>query len=147
MTRSDAGGPTLAIGLSAMIEETVDRDMTAVAVGSGEVLVLATPVLLSLVERAAVEAVRGHLPPGTTTVGASVALAHQAPSPIGARIRVHVELDQVDGRRLRFRASVWDSAGEVANGTHVRVVVDRERFEASAKARRGPGNPIEGHPR
>jgi len=62
-------------------------------------------------------------------------------------IRVHVELDQVDGRRLRFRASVWDSAGEVANGTHVRVVVDRERFEASAKARGGPGNPIEGQPR
>jgi fluoroacetyl-CoA thioesterase len=124
-----------------MIEETVGWDMTAVAVGSGDVLVLATPVVLSFVERAAVEAVRGHLPPGTTTVGVSAALAHHAPSPIGAMIRVHVELDQMDGRRLRFRCSVWDTAGEVANGTHVRVVVDRERFEASAKARSGPGDP------
>jgi fluoroacetyl-CoA thioesterase len=94
------------------------------------------------VERAAVQAVRGHLPPGTTTVGMSAALAHHAPSPIGARIRVHVELDQVDGRRLRFRARVVDSAGEVANGTHVRVVVDRERFESRARARAVPGNPV-----
>jgi fluoroacetyl-CoA thioesterase len=123
-----------------MIEETVGKEMTAAAVGSGDVLVLATPVILSFVERAAVEAVRGHLPPGTTSMGVSVALAHLAPSPIGAKVRVHVELDQVDGRRLRFRCSAWDAAGEVANGTHVRVVVDRDRFQAGAAARTGGGN-------
>jgi fluoroacetyl-CoA thioesterase len=122
-----------------MIEETVGKEMTAAAVGSGDVFVLATPVILSFVERAAVEAVRGHLPPGTTSVGVSAALAHLAPSPIGANVRVHVELDQVDGRRLRFRCSAWDAAGEVANGTHVRVVVDRDTFEAGAAARAGPG--------
>lgn len=123
-----------------MIEEMVTDDMTAVAVGSGDVPVLATPVVLSLVERAAVEALRGHLPPGTTTVGGSAALAHQAPTPVGAKVGVRVKLDQVDGRRLRFRFTVSDPAGEVATGTHVRVVVDRKRFEATAKARAGQGD-------
>ena len=118
-----------------MIEETVTDERTAAAVGSGDVLALATPVVLSIVERAAVEAVGPHLPPGATTVGASVTLAHGAPSPLGARVRAYVELDQVDGRRLRFRFTVSDTAGEVAKGSHLRVVVDRERFEAGARAR------------
>lgn len=135
VTGSDAGGLILAIGPSAIIEEPVTGEMTAAAVGSGDVPVLATPRVLSLVERAAVEAVRDHLPSGTSTVGASVALAHHAPTPVGARVRAHVLLDQVDGRRLRFRFTVSDEAGEVANGTHVRILVDRERFEARAKAR------------
>ncbi len=135
MTQGDAEGPTPVAGLSAEIERTVTDDMTAAAVGSGDVPLLATPVILTLVERAAVEAVRGHLPPGATTVGASVALVHQAPTPVGATIQAQVVLDQVDGRRLRFRFTVSDSAGEVAHGTHDRVVVDRDRFEASASAR------------
>jgi fluoroacetyl-CoA thioesterase len=121
--------------LSTVFEETVTDDMTARAVGSGDVDVLATPALLALVERAAVQAVREHLPAGATTVGASVALVHQAPTSSGATVRVEARLDQIDGRRLRFRFTVSDRSGEVANGTHVRVLVDRERFEASARAR------------
>jgi fluoroacetyl-CoA thioesterase len=118
-----------------MVEETVTDGMTAAAVGSGDGDVLATPALLALVERAAVQALREHLPAGTTTVGASVALVHQAPTPVGARVRAEARLDQIDGRRFRFRFTVADPAGEVASGTHVRVLVDRERFEASARAR------------
>jgi predicted thioesterase len=132
---SDAGGSNLAIGLSAVVEEAVTDEMTAIAVGTAEVSALATPVVISLVERAAVEAVRDHLPSRTTTVGASVALAHHAPTPVGARVWAEVLLDQVDGRRLRFRFTVSDGSGEVANGTHVRVLVHREEFEARAKAR------------
>jgi fluoroacetyl-CoA thioesterase len=138
VTEGDASRPTLAVGLSAWFEETVTDDMTAAAVGSGDVPVLATPVLLSLVERTAVQAVREHLPPGTTTVGASVALAHQAPTPVGQTVRTHVQLDQVDGRRLRFRFTVSDGVGEIATGTHVRVVVEREQFEADSRARSYP---------
>jgi fluoroacetyl-CoA thioesterase len=134
VTTSQAGsGPTT--GLSAVIEETVTADMTSAAVGSGDVPVLATPAVLALVERAAVESLRDHLPPGTTTVGASVGLAHLAPTPVGAYVRAEVILDQIDGRRLRFRFTVSDHAGEVANGTHVRALVDRERFEREARAR------------
>jgi len=137
VNRGDGDNPTLAVGLSATVEEEVTADMTAAAVGSGDVSVLATPVILSLVERAAVQAVRDHLPKGTTSVGASVALAHHVPTPVGARVLAHVQLDQIDGRRLRFRFTVSDGTGEVASGTHVRVLVVRETFEARAQARGG----------
>ena len=123
-------------GLSSVLEETVTDQMTAASVGSGDVAVLATPAVLALVERASVESVRSHLPAGTTTVGVSVALAHQAPTPVGATVHAEAALDQIDGRRLRFRFTVADQAGQVASGTHVRVLVDREQFEATARARR-----------
>ena len=113
--------------------------MTAAAVGSGDVPVLATPMVLALVERAAMEAVREQLAEGATTVGFSAVLAHLAPTPAGAKVSAHVLLDQVDGRRLRFRFTVSDAAGEVANGTHVRVIVNRKSFEAHADARRHAG--------
>jgi len=135
VTPSDAGKATPVVGLEATVEERVTEGMTASAVGSGDVPVLATPAVLALVERASVEAVREHLPPGVTTVGSSADLTHHAPSPVGATVRAHAVLDQVEGRRLRFRFTVSDDAGEVATGTHVRVLVDRDRFEAAASDR------------
>jgi fluoroacetyl-CoA thioesterase len=135
VTPSDAYKATLVVGLEATVEEMVTEGMTAVAVGSGDVPVLATPTVLALVERASVEAVTDHLPQGTTTVGASADLTHHAPSPVGASVRAKAVLDQVEGRRLRFRFTVSDDAGEVATGTHVRVLVDRERFETDARVR------------
>jgi fluoroacetyl-CoA thioesterase len=138
MTPSDTA-PNLASGLSGALDELVTAEMTAEAVGSGDVPVLATPMVLALVERAAVEALQGHVPAGATTVGASVGLAHVAPTPVGARVRAEVHLDQVDGRRLRFRFTVSDGVGEIANGTHVRVLVDREKFDETIRTRRSGG--------
>ena len=119
-------------GLSASITETVTQAMTAAAVGSGDVAVLATPIVLALAERAAVAAVAARLPEGRTTVGSSVTLGHVAPTPVGAVVTATARLDGVEGRRLTFWFSVADPAGEVARGTHVRVVVDRAAFEAAA---------------
>jgi fluoroacetyl-CoA thioesterase len=125
-------------GAEAAVEEMVTVEMTARRVGSGDVSVLATPSLLALIERAAVAAVAGRLPPGQTTVGASVDLAHLAPTPVGASVAAIARVDRVNGRRLVFAVSVTDVAGEVARGRHVRVVVDRGRFEASAASRTEP---------
>jgi predicted thioesterase len=124
-------------GLEASLEEVVTEVMTATAVGSGDVRVLATPVVLSLVERAAVQALRGRLPEGQTSVGASVTLDHLAPTPVGAGVTATVRLQGVEGRRLTFSFSVTDPAGEVARGTHTRVMVDRERSESGAGRRTG----------
>ena len=129
--------PNLEPGLEATAEETVDEAMTASGVGSGDVHVLATPAVLALVERAAVAALRGRLPGGTTSVGSAVELRHLAPTPVGARVQARARLDRVDGSRLTFSFTVRDPAGEVARGTHVRVVVDGERFVASANVRLG----------
>jgi len=118
------------------VHEVVSEAMTADRVGSGDVRVLATPAALALVERAAVASLAGRLPDGATTVGASVELAHLAPTPVGAEVVARAHLDRVEGgRRLTFSFSVSDQAGEIAHGTHVRVVVDRRRFADAATAR------------
>lgn len=122
-------------GRQATVEETVTEDMTADRLGSGDVPVLGTPAVLALVEAAAVAAVADELEPGATTVGASVALDHLAPTPAGGTVTATAALAQVEGRRLTFRFEVTDAAGPVARGEHVRVIVDRDRFLGSARAR------------
>ena len=115
-------------GLAATVRHVVGDDDTSEAVGSGDVPVLATPVVLTLVERAAVAAVVPHLDPGTTTVGARVGLDHLAPTAAGARVSATARLETVKGRRLRFSFEVSDARGVVARGLHDRVVVQRQAF-------------------
>ncbi len=114
-------------------------DVTAERVGSGTVAVLATPEVVALVERAAVAAVGGALPEGSTTVGSRVEIDHVAPTPVGGRAEANVRLTAVDGRSLDFEFEVSDGAGPVARGRHARVVVDAERFLGSAAKRAGDG--------
>ncbi len=124
-------------GLEETLQETVTPEMTASELGSGDVSVLGTPAILALVERVAVAAVAGSLDPGSTTVGARVELDHLAPTPPGAMVSATARLEAVEGRRLTFSFEVSDPGGPVARGTHLRVVVGREAFLASARAR-GP---------
>jgi fluoroacetyl-CoA thioesterase len=116
-------------------QETVTEDVTAEAMGSGDVPVLATPAIVATVERLAVASLADALPPGTTTVGARVELEHLAPTPVGALVSVTVRLVAVDGRRLTFEFEASDPRGVVARGTHLRVAVEREAFLESARAR------------
>ncbi len=122
-------------GLRATVEETVTEGMTATALGSGDVDVLATPAVLALAEAASVAAVADHLDEGATTVGSHVDLHHLAPTPIGAIVIATSDLEDVDGRTLRFAFEVTDPGGPVARGTHTRIVVDRDRFLGTAHDR------------
>jgi predicted thioesterase len=124
------------LGAEATVSEVVTAAMTARAVGSGETSVLATPAILALVERAAAMSVERRLPNGQTTVGGSVELVHGAATPIGAIVEATARVEHVAGRRLEFSFRVCDPAGQVAGGAHVRVIVDRQRFEATAVSRR-----------
>ena len=117
------------------MEVVVDPAMTAESVGSGGVEVLATPMVAALMERAAVKLIGDALPPSLTTVGSVVRLEHLAPTPVGTTVTTTASLVSVDGRRLRFSCTVTDPAGDVARGTHERVVVDRDRFLRSAAGR------------
>jgi fluoroacetyl-CoA thioesterase len=120
-------------GLAATVRQVVSEEDTAEAIGSGDVPVLATPVVLMLVERAAVAAVAPHLEPATTTVGARVGLDHLSPTPVGARVSATARLDTVEGRRLRFSFEVSDARGVVARGIHIRVIVGRDAFLGQAE--------------
>jgi len=122
----------LVAGLSASVSLTVTDADTAVALGSGDVPVLATPRLVALAEAATVAAIAPHLSPGDTSVGTRVELDHRAATPVGATVTAEARLTTVDGRRLHFDVGVRDGTGAVAEGRVERVVVDRDRFVARA---------------
>ena len=124
----------IAPGLRAGFSHTVTEADTALAAGSGDVPVLATPKVLALVERASVEAVAGALHPGATTVGARVELEHLRATPVGATVAVEAVLERVDGRRLEFAVRVSDGERLAASGWVIRVVVDRAGFVRHAGA-------------
>lgn len=123
-------------GLRGEASLEVTEAVTADRVGSGGVPVLATPEVVSLVERAAVAALEDALPEGSTSVGSRIELEHLAPTPVGGRASAVAVLEVVDGRRLAFSFEVTDGAGVVATGSHLRAVVDRARFLAAAEERR-----------
>ena len=126
---SDEPAARLSPGLKASVELTVSEQDTAVAVGSGDVPVLASPRVLALAEEAAVGAVAGHLPDGWTSVGTWAELEHRRPTPVDGRVRAEATLIGVHGRRLEVAVAVTDGDDvEVARVRHHRALVDRERF-------------------
>ncbi len=115
-------------GLHATFRHVVTDADTALALGSGDVPVLATPRVVALVERATCLAVAGHVPPDLTTVGTRVEVDHVAPTPVGGEVLVDAVLEAVDGRKLRFGVRVTDAERTVASGAVHRVLVTRDRF-------------------
>ncbi|HEX4818850.1 MAG TPA: hotdog domain-containing protein [Acidimicrobiales bacterium] len=120
-------------GLTAEVMLAVTDDDTAIALGSGEVPVLATPRVIALVEEAAMKALEARMDPGTTSVGMRVQLDHLAPTAVGHKVRAEATLREVEGRRLVFAVSVRDERGLVAAGKVTRVIVDIDRFMDKAK--------------
>ena len=117
------------IGLTYTSTLEVTDEKTAVSLGSGDLPVLATPAMLALMENAAMLAVAGELPQGSTTVGGHISSSHLMPTPKGATVTATATLTQADGRKLTFRVEAHDQDGNLlGEGTHLRFVVDRERF-------------------
>jgi predicted thioesterase len=106
---------------------------TALALGSGDVPVLATPRLIALCEEAACLAVDGMLGDGHTSVGVRVQFDHLAPVRTGSEIVAEATLEKVEGRRLVFTVTATDAAGLVGAGKLTRVVVERRGFLAKAR--------------
>ena len=116
-------------GLNATVEIVVGTRDTAAHVGSGKIGVLATPILVTLLESAALQAVERFMPAGQQTVGTRLELSHTAATPVGMRVRAHAELIQVEGRKLTFRLHADDESEPIASGTHERLVISVDRFD------------------
>lgn len=116
------------VGLQYESHIMVAENNTAVALGSGDMEVFATPAMVALMENAAMMAVAEYLPEGSTTVGVEISTTHIKASAIGAEVTAVARLEQVDGRRLKFSLKAWDKGGVIGEGSHTRVIVDRERF-------------------
>lgn len=117
-------------------EVLVGEAHSARRLGSGRVEVFATPMMIALMEQAAVNAVASTLPPGQETVGTRLEVRHLAATPLGMRVTARAELVKVDGRTLTFAVSAADEKEPIGEGVHERVIVDRTRFEARAAAKR-----------
>jgi fluoroacetyl-CoA thioesterase len=115
-------------GMTNTLRIVVDESMTADRFGNRGVQVLATPMLVSYFELAAHQLAMRALGPGQGTVGFHVDIRHLAAAPIGQRLTFRATLTEVDGRRLVFRVEADDEQERVGEGTHVRFVVDMERF-------------------
>lgn len=115
-------------GLKYTSSVLVQKSNCASAVGSGGLDVFATPSMVALMENAAMNAVATHLPDGSTTVGSEINVAHNRPTGIGATVSATAELLSVEGRKLVFKVCAEDSTGAIGEGSHVRYIVDVERF-------------------
>jgi predicted thioesterase len=118
------------IGLKHTSELTVSGSVTAVRMGSGDMPVLATPAMLALMENAAMLAVANELPEGCTTVGGYIESSHLKPSKIGDRVCATAEVTKVDGKKIEFRVAAYCGDVLLGEGTHLRFIVDKERFMA-----------------
>lgn len=115
-------------GMSADLRFVVGDDDTAIALGSGDLPVLATPRLVAWLEAAAVAAVASGVAPDTTTVGGHIAIDHLAPSRVGSTVVAEASVTDVTGRRITFEVAASESGAPIARGRHVRYLVNREQF-------------------
>lgn len=106
----------------------VEEKHLACQVGSGDLRVLATPMMMALMENAAMCCVADELDAGSTTVGGQISSSHLKPTGLGHTVTATAELIAVEGRKLKFRISASDEEGLIGEGEHLRFVVGRDRF-------------------
>ena len=123
----------LRTGLSARVELKVTEADTAESLRTGAVPVLATPRLIALCEEASCKAIEGHLAANSTSVAKRLQFDHLVPVGIDGKVWAEATLDRIEGRRMVFTLSVSESAGLVAAGKLIRVVVDRETFLSNVR--------------
>ncbi len=110
----------------------VTEGKLAVTVGSGDLRVFATPMVVALMENAAAELAQTGLDEGYTTVGTEVSINHTSPTPIGALVWAKATLKETDGRTFKFDVEAYDKKGTVSVGTHTRVSVKADKFQKKA---------------
>jgi predicted thioesterase len=118
----------ITIGMKGEVSTLVEREDTAAEVGSGSLLVYATPCMVALMEGAACEAIEDTLSDGQTSVGISLEISHLSATPVGLEVHAVAEVTAVDGKVITFSVTAFDEAGKIGEGTHKRCLVSSQRF-------------------
>lgn len=118
----------ITVGLKGEASTLVEREDTAKEVGSGDLLVYATPCMVALMEGAACDALSGHLENDQTSVGTFLSIDHISATPVGLEVRTEAEVTAVEGKTITFQIRAFDEAGEIGHGTHKRVIVNSQKF-------------------
>ena len=115
-------------GLTHTSQLKVTEAVSAISMGSGDLPVLATPAMMALMENAAMLAVAPHLPEGSTTVGGHISASHIKPTPIGETVTATATVVKVDGKKIEFEVKAYCGDILLGEGSHLRFIVDREKF-------------------
>jgi len=124
-------------GLEGSVEITVGDQHTAPSIGSGKVRVLATPVMINLIEAAALKAIEHLLDPGYQSLGTHLDVHHVAATPVGMKASATAVVAKVDGRTVYFKVEAKDEKDLIGYGTHERVVVNVAKFDARVQKKLG----------
>ena len=125
----------ITVGMKGEAFTLVEREDTAKEVGSGDLLVYATPCMVALMEGAACEAIAAALGDNETTVGTELSIQHLSATPVGMDVRAEATVTAVDGRVISFEVAAYDEAGTIGKGTHKRALVSTQRFLDKAYAK------------
>ena len=118
----------ITVGMKGEVSTLVEREDTALEVGSGELLVYATPCMVALMEGAACEAIAEALPEEKTSVGIELNISHLSATPVGLEVRTEAEVTAVEGSIITFNVTAYDEAGKIGEGTHKRAIISTQRF-------------------
>ena len=118
----------ITVGMKGEVFTQVEREDTAKEVGSGDLLVYATPCMVALMEGAACEAIADCLSETQTSVGTGLNIQHSSATPVGLEVRAEAEVTEVNGKVITFALRAYDEAGEIGKGTHTRVIVNTQKF-------------------
>ena len=118
----------ITVGMKAEVGTLVEREDTAREVGSGSLLVYATPCMVAMMEGAACEAIAQGLSENETTVGIELNIQHLAATPVGMEVRAEATVTALEGKVITFEVKAFDEAGEIGRGTHKRVIVNSQKF-------------------
>lgn len=118
----------ITVGMKGEVSTLVEREDTAKEVGSGDLLVYATPCMVALMEGAACEAIADCLSETQTTVGTALNIEHTSATPVGLEVRAEATVTAVEGKVITFDIKAFDEAGQIGSGTHKRVLVQSQKF-------------------
>ena len=118
----------ITVGMKGTAENLCEREDTALEVGSGSLLVYATPCMAALMEAAACAAIEDALGENETTVGIELNLKHTSATPVGLEVRAEAEVTAVEGKIFSFQITAFDEAGKIGEATHKRALVNSQRF-------------------
>lgn len=118
----------ITVGMKGEAATLVEREDTAKEVGSGDLLVYATPCMVALMEGAACEAIADALSDTQTTVGTMLNIEHISATPVGLEVRAEAEVTAVEGKVITFAVHAFDESGEIGKGIHKRVIVNSQKF-------------------
>ena len=116
------------VGMQGIVEDIVETCDTAAEVGSGSLLVYATPCMVAMMEGAACEAIDPVMPDGHTSVGIELNVKHLSATPVGIEIRAEATVIAVEGKVITFDLKAYDEAGLIGEGTHKRCIVAAQKF-------------------